>query len=93
MGDRCGCGVGGCDGNEVEMHVVWCPSQAFPWCLPYPIPRGEGEAPVFFKTRGALLMRGRGWAKSGSVVLRGRATFSPLYFPLCWSVGEWVGAS
>ena len=24
---------------------------------------------------------------------KGAGKFFPLYFPLCWSVGEWVGAS
>ena len=24
---------------------------------------------------------------------KGTGKISPLYFPLCWSVGQWVGAS
>ena len=60
-----------------------------------------------FQNGGCLLLMvpprgGWGWAKSGLVVLmeggyrpsaKGGGKFSPSYCPLCWSVGEWVGAS
>ena len=73
--------------------------KAFFQCLAYPMAGGGGVLHAcLFQNGGCLLLMGHGseWVGGfeGKRYIPGAgACLFRLYFPLCWSVGEWVGAS